>query len=135
MALDGDWAKLRQLVSDMSKVSKKAFPAAAEAAEEGVTSEFRAGFLAQRDPFGQPWAPTKTGKTPVLYTSGGIYHAMINSAGGTVRVRPARYWGYQQHGANGITPRAIVPYGPSAWDKPIQDRVEDAVLELLPPGD
>lgn len=140
MPLEGDWGKLQKLISGFADVGRDAMPAATKAAKEGVSDEYAADFSQQRDPWGEPWPATAKGKRPALIgPTRSLSNPIISATSNGVKLRAAPYWVFHQAGANNMQKRAVLPFGPSQWDAPITDKVEDAVLNtvhrLLPPPD
>lgn len=136
MALTGDDGKLQALISGLENAGRRVMPAAIEAAEEGVSEQYQGDFKGQHDPWGERWKPTRAGKSPALIgPTRSLSNPIITSRGSTVRVKPVSYWVFHQVGANNMERRATLPFGPSHWDDPIEDRIEDAVIGALPKGD
>lgn len=128
MGLSGDFAALRRLVSDVAEVSRGTIAEATAAARDGVDQQYAADFSGRRDPWGDPWEPTATGKPASL---GPLVGARASGASGVVRIRPLRWWVYHQIGANGMKRRGVLPFSQSLWDRPIQALIERGVLRRL----
>lgn len=107
-----------------------------------------AGFRAQSDPYGVPWAPRKkvSGWAAVRFGHVDDGHkllddtgAMINSltvrySRGTVLMRIKGYAKFHQSGTRIMTSRKIFPEqarGLGTWAQPIQQAATDVVRELM----
>jgi phage gpG-like protein len=107
-----------------------------------------AGFRAQSDPYGVPWAPRKPPKAWAALAFGFIDngHRLLDDTGKMVESLKARYSrgtilmsikGYaqfHQSGTRSMVPRKIFPdqaSGLGTWSDPIQRAATDAVRELM----
>lgn len=137
MSFNGDWAGLRRIIDGIEDFADNALDVATAEAEKGVIEQYQADFAAQHSPIdGAAWPATKAGKSPVLLgPSLELSSPTVTSSNGVVRVLPVYYFIFQQWGANGITPRPVLPYSEtSIWDKPIQIAIEYEVFKLIPKG-
>ncbi len=132
MPLTGDFAALAQMIADLEETGARALPVATDAAKEEAQDQYEGNFKGQRDPWGNAWAPTATGKTPVLFQTGALSNALVSASTGTVRIKPPKYWAYHQIGANGMAQRGLLPFSASNWDPPLVAAIEAAIEELLP---
>ena len=128
MSLDGDFAALRRLITELSTISRGTMAEATTAARQGVDQQYASDFSGRRDPWGEPWEPTATGKPATL---GPLSGARATGANGMVKIRPLRWWVFHQIGANNMKRRAVLPFSPSLWDRPIQALIERGVLRRL----
>lgn len=127
MTFGGDWSGLRNLVSGLNDAGDRVLIAATKAAEEEVDVQYAGDFAAQRDPWGNPWAPSPHG----LQLTGELAGARATSSKGIVRLKPPKYWVYLHVGAHGMPERGILPFSDSRWNAPIEDKVRDACLDML----
>jgi hypothetical protein len=136
VSVEGDWDKLRRTISSLDRVaSKRLMSPLTEVAEQGVQEQYHLDFTAQKDPWGARWEPTKKGTTPILYKSGNLAGAEATSTTGTVRIRPPHYWVFHQMGARGAPQRAVLPFGVSDWNPPIQKKLEEVIFDNFPTRD
>lgn len=136
MPVEGDYPKLRKLIADIEAGGREVMGNATDAAKTAVGEEYSDDFSKQRDPWGERWKPTREGKSPVLLGETlALSNPSITRNGPMVRLKAAPHWVFHQIGANNMERRAVLPFGPSDWDEPIQDKIEDAVTESFPRGD
>jgi phage gpG-like protein len=107
-----------------------------------------AGFRAETDPYGVPWAPRKKVSGWAAMAFGHIDNghpllddtgAMINSltvrySRGTVLMRIKGYAKFHQSGTRNMVARKIFPdqsQGLGKWAQPIQQAATDAIRELM----
>ena len=129
MSMTGDFAKLRKLKRELKVAAgDKLIKDMTRAARTEVKEQYQGDFANQADPFGNPWPATRTGKTPVLYTSGRLANPSIVATKGTIRLRPVRYGWYHHMGANNMAERMIAPFTKgSKWDPPIERAINDVM--------
>lgn len=95
------------------------------------------GFVEQRDPYGQRWAPRKqpTGAWPLLDKTGaGLNGLTARCIGRLVVVRIRGYFRFHQNGTRYMAARKIFPEpgrGLGSWSEPINAAARDAVSELM----
>ncbi len=128
MSLEGDWARLRQLISELKGVpgvmKDMTFTAGA-----GVDEQYKADFAASRDPWGDPWPALKAGGgKPLLGASEALSTTFPSTGRLVVRMKPPKYWVYHQVGANNMHQRAVLPFSASKWDAPIQAKLAERVM-------
>ncbi len=114
MSIKGDWGRLQSMIRELRGVSGLMEPVT-KLARERVRHLYGADFAGQHDPWGNRWAPTKSGGSPVLYKTGRLAMANISYSRGSVRVLPPYYWIFLQSGANHMPQRAVLPFGASPW--------------------
>lgn len=96
-----------------------------------------AGFRAQSDPYGTPWAPRTNprGTWPLLQKTGaGIDSLTARYVAGTVVMRIKGYFTFHQHGTMRMVARKVFPEqarGLGTWAEPIQRAATQAVRELM----
>jgi hypothetical protein len=127
MSLTGDWDKFRKMVGELHGVRGLMGPIT-RVAEGRVTSLFSNEFSSSQDPWGNKWAPTAEGNARPLVKTGNLATPQITASRGVVRVRPAHYWIFHQTGANNMKERAILPFGVSNWNPPIERAIRDIVF-------
>lgn len=130
MPLEGDWVGLREVIGRLSK-TRGLGRSLTEVAREGVAEQYTEDFASQRDPWGRGWAPTATGKTPVLIgPSLDLANPQVTGSNWTVKTKPVSYWVFHQMGANNMAERDVLPFQDgSLWDRPIQSQIERAIVE------
>jgi phage gpG-like protein len=107
-----------------------------------------AGFRAQSDPYGVPWAPRKkaTGWAAMAFGKMDNGHPLLDDTGamvGSLKARYSRgtvlmsikgYAQFHQSGTRSMVARKIFPeqaQGLGTWSDPIQRAATDAVRELM----
>jgi hypothetical protein len=129
MALTGDFAKLRRTALELSTFGHRVTPEIVDVAADEALDQYAGGLAGARDPWGNAWQARKDGGKATLGGSTGPLGAVDLFKGRLiVKLRPDRLWAIHQAGANNMHSRATLPFSPSKWDEPIQDRIERVVM-------
>lgn len=129
MPLTGDFAKLRKAALELSTFGARVSPELVDVAADEALDQYAGGLAGTRDPWGNAWPERKDGGKATLGGPGGILGPVDLFKGRLiVKMRPDKLWAIHQAGANNMHRRALLPFSPSEWDAPIQDRIERVVM-------
>lgn len=130
MALTGDFPKLAAMQQSIKRLvqvpSRVAGPVATD-----LNALIQRNWSAGVDPYGQGWAPRKSGRGgwPILDRTGALRGSTLAKALGGAGIAitvGASYGGFHQFGTSYLPVRRIIPSGtlPAAWDAVIKARIE-----------
>lgn len=137
MSLTGNWDQFRKMISELHAVAGgKLMRPITGIAEGQVEQLYEGDFVGQHDPWGNAWEPAESGKTPVLVgETAALANPQITSTPGKVSVKPVRYWVFHQAGAHGMKQRAVLPFGVSNWNPPIEKAIDRYVKKHFKSAD
>lgn len=132
-------------MSTINELVQRLERAGAGAVKERILSKVRdalhaeavRGFVEQRDPYGNAWAPRKdpSGTWPLLDKTGaGINSLTATVAGNAVRLKIAPYFKFHQSGTGSMVARKVFPEperGLGTWSEPVHRAAVEAVKELM----
>jgi hypothetical protein len=136
MSLTGDFPKLRRAALELSTFGRRVTPDLVDVAGDEALNQYASGLGAARDPWGSAWQARRDGGRATLGGSSGPLATVDLFKGRLiVKLRPDRLWALHQAGANNMEQRATLPFSPSKWDAPIQDRIERVVTDAFTTDD
>jgi phage gpG-like protein len=105
-------------------------------AEEAIDL-VKQGFAAEKDPFGNPWAPLKSRQGKILQDTARLKNSFTRGAANAAGFRfgsNVAYGTFHQTGTSRMPKRAMVPDGsdlPDAWTNAFQETVEEILGDLF----
>ena len=121
MPFRGPRGRLKGLADGLRHIGRRGIDHAVKEVRAEAEALYEAQFRSRSGPWGRSWGRS-------LFKTGALANPYLTGASGRVRIRLEKYWVYQQIGARGMRPAALLPFTHgSKWDARIEAAINRGV--------